>query len=99
MTLAAQIGISITDFWEITPFELSIAAKGYNKRLETEIEIQTKIAAYQAYLTSRWVWQKRVDINKFLQTESKKKIMTDDEMLRKVKALNAIFGGEIKQKS
>ena len=93
MELAALIGISIVDFWEITPFELDIWAKGYSKRIEMENDINTRNNAYQAYLISRWVWAKKVDIKKYLKTDNKPKIMTDMEMLRKVKELNALFGG------
>lgn len=92
MELAASVGIPITEFWELTPFELSIAANGYRKRKELE----SKESIYQAYLISRWVWQKRIDIEKILNGEKKKKIMTEDEMLAQVKALNTIFGGEVK---
>jgi hypothetical protein len=52
----------------------------------------------QAYLISRWVWQKRVNVKKILNTDEQKKPMTDDEMLAKVKALNAMFGGKVEQK-
>lgn len=84
--------MSITEFWEITPFELSLAVKGYTKKKETA----AKQSIYQAYLISRWVWQKKINIDKILDFEKKKKTMTDDEMLKKVKALNALFGGEVK---
>lgn len=60
-----------------------------------EKKLVQKTSIYQAYLISRWVWQKKVDIEKILNTE-KKKAMTDEQMLEKVKALNAIFGGEVK---
>ena len=92
MELAAQVGISMQEFWAMTPFELSIAAKGYGKRKEAE----HKESVFQAYLISRWVWQKRINIQKILNSGEKKKPMTDDEMLERVKALNAVFGGEVR---
>ncbi len=49
---------------------------------------------YQAFLISRWVWQKRIDIKKILNTGEKKKPMTDKQMLDQVRTLNAVFGGE-----
>ena len=52
---------------------------------------------FQAYLISRWVWQKKINIKKILQTDEKKKSMTDAEMLERVKMLNAVFGGETKR--
>ena len=69
-----------------------ISANSYSKRKENE----QKESIMQAYLISRWVWAKKVNIDKVLNGNKKKKAMTDDEMLEKVKALNAIFGGEVK---
>lgn len=92
MELAAQIGISLLEFWEITPAELSMIVKGYGKRKEAE----HKESVFQAYLISRWVWQKRINIQKILNVDEKKKPMTDVEMLERVKALNSVFGGEVR---
>lgn len=91
MELATLIGISISEFWDITPFELNLLAKGYAKRKEAE----QKESIYQAYLISRWVWQKKINIEKILETKKESKVMTDDEMLAQVKALNALFGGSV----
>lgn len=91
MDLATFIEMSISEFWEITPFELNRAAKGYVKRQK----LRQKESIFQAYLISRWVWQKRIDIKKILDDKKPKKVMTDEEMLAQVKALNAAFGGEV----
>jgi hypothetical protein len=103
MEVAFSIGISISEFWEITPYELRTAIKGFGKRKEREAEeYQAKfkneqdLLTYQAYLISRWVWAKKVDINAILKEKPKKKEMTDDEMLQQVMKLNALFGGEVK---
>lgn len=100
MELATFIGISITEFWDITPAELNIAQGSYEKRknLEAEeyaykFEAMQKAQIYQAYLTSRWVWQKRVNIEKVL-SKKKQEQMTDEQMLAQVKNLNRLFGGE-----
>lgn len=92
MELAASIGVPITEFWEITPFELNVAAKGYARRQEQK----QKQSIYQAYLISRWVWAKKIDIKKFLGDQKPKRRMTDQEMLERVKQLNAVLGGEVK---
>jgi hypothetical protein len=43
------------------------------------------------------VWQKKVDIDKALgETQKRKKVMTDEEMLAQVKILNTLFGGEVR---
>lgn len=77
------------EFWEMTPYELNLKAKGYAKRKE----IKQKESIYQAYLISRWVWQKKVDIEKILNAKEKKKEMTDYEMEKQVRILNRLFGG------
>ncbi len=91
MELATSIGVTITEFWEITPFELSMVAKGYARRQEQ----RQKESIYQAYLISRWVWAKKVDIKKYLGETKPKRRMTDEEMLEKAKALNALLGGAV----
>lgn len=91
MELAALIDMPITEFWEITPFELNVRAKGYARRQEQK----QKQSIYQAYLISRWVWAKKVDIKKYLGEDKPKRRMTDEEMLEKVKVLNALMGGTV----
>lgn len=103
MELAFSIGISVSEFWELTPYELRIAIRGFTKRKNAEAEEykaklknESDLAIYQAYLISRWVWQKEVDIDKALgiEKERESKEMTDDQMLAQVKMLNRMFGGE-----
>lgn len=76
----------------MTPYQLNIVIDEYGKRRKAH----QKDSIYQAYLISRWVWQKKINIEKILNTDEQKKIMTDQQMLEKVKALNAIFGGEVR---
>ena len=80
----------------MTPRVLNVYAKAY----EEEKQLKQKENIYQAYLISRWVWQKRVDIEKVVKSidskKSNKKQMTDEQMLAQAKALNAVFGGEVK---
>lgn len=87
----------------MTPYELSVAVRGFYKNKEREAEeyqIKLKnerdLLYMQAFLISRWVWQKKVDIEKILNDKPAKKEMTDDEMLAQVKMLNALFGGEVR---
>lgn len=105
MELAFSIGISISEFWEMTPYELSVAVRGFCKHKEREAEeYQAKLKALRglmvdhALLLSRWVWQKKItktDIEQALNIDKPQKHMTDEEMLAKVKALNTVFGGEV----
>lgn len=103
MEIATYIGISIRDFWDITPKELDIAVRSFNKRQQDEADLylqkyenQKDLMTYQAFLISRWVWEKKVDINQYIGTskEDKKTEMTDEMMLNQVKILNAMLGGE-----
>ena len=55
------------------------------------------------YLTaawiSRWVWVKKIPSFKQLKKQLEpKKIMTDEQLLAQVKALNDMFGGEVVDK-
>ena len=102
MELATSIGITINEFWEITPKELNIVLKGYRKRKEYEAEeysIKLKneqmMLTIHAYQISRWVWAKKLDLKKILKDMEPKKEMSDDEMLKQVKLLNNLFGGEV----
>ncbi len=74
----------------MTPAELNIAIEVYVERRK----IDMKERMYQAYLISRWVWQKKVDIKKILaDVDNGKHEMTDEQMLATAKTLNALFGG------
>lgn len=76
---------------DITPKILNVYLNAYEERKK----IESKESAYQAYLISRWVWQKKIDIEKILEMKKEKKVMTDDELLAQVKVLNVLFGGEV----
>ncbi len=99
------MGISISEFWELTPYELKVAVRGYTKRKEREAkEYQEKLknerilSVRQAFLISRWVWQKKIsesEIRQEMGLEKINKVMTDEQMLAQAKALTIMFGGEI----
>lgn len=81
----------------MTPRELAIRVQGEQMKTQNQWTLMVE----QALLISRWVWKKRIshsEIEKITNIEKreKKKEMTDDEMLLQVKALNALFGGEVK---
>jgi hypothetical protein len=77
----------------MTPAELNVYAEAYVENKENE----QRENIYQAYLISRWVWQKRIDIKKYLNVSENKKQMTDEQMLNQVKMLNAVFGGKVEK--
>lgn len=106
MEVATFIGISINEFWDITPLELRIAIKGYQQRKEDEykqyqlqIKTQQKLMTIQAYELSRWVWAKKINIQQILKEIDKDSVeqsdMTDEQMFEQIKSLNAMFGGVV----
>lgn len=76
----------------MTPRQLNLVISEYAKKRETE----QKESIYQAYLISRWVWQKKIDIEKILNIKKQKKMNTDADMIKMVQSLNTLFGGEVK---
>lgn len=83
----------------MTPYEFSIVVRGFSLRKEHDLQIEKALLVEQAFLISRWVWQKKIkkqDIEKLLKVEEQQKEMNDEQMFAKVKILNALFGGEVK---
>jgi hypothetical protein len=77
----------------MTPRILNIHIKSHAE----EAELRQKESMFQAFLISRWVWQKKVDIESILNVKpEKKKEMSADAMLAMVKMLNAQLGGEVR---
>lgn len=83
------------DFWEITPYELSLTVKAYSKKAKQEQE--DLITA--AYLTAYWQRVKKMpSLKEVLGIDKKprnpkKQDQTPEEMLEEIKRLNAAFGG------
>ncbi|MDD3892681.1 MAG: hypothetical protein PHE03_10325 [Bacteroidales bacterium] len=102
METAATIGISITDFWEMTPSELNIYAKAYAENKKQEYEEQISLAYINAMWTIQWLGKKHQQprpLKEILDSIGKeKRVMTDEQMLEQVKVLNALFGGEMIEK-
>lgn len=90
--MAVEIGVPVSEFWDITPHELNLKINAYGKRHKE----QNDALLIQAFLISRWVWAKRVNIKKFITEEKPKGPMTDKQMLEQVKKLNELLGGEVK---
>lgn len=83
----------------MTPYEFSIVVRGFSLRKEHDLQSERALLVEHALLLSRWVWQKKIkkqDIEKLLKVEEQQKEMNDEQMFAKVKALNALFGGEVK---
>ena len=72
---------------------MNVYAEAYVENKENE----QRENIYQAYLISRWVWQKKIDIKKYLNAPKNKKQMSDEQMLNQVKMLNTVFGGRVEK--
>ena len=89
MKIATRIGISLSDFWKMTPYELTICMESYADK-EKE---RSKELIIQAYYTEAFARMKKLPKLKDLLKDKKKQ--TDDEMLKVVKKLNSMLGGEV----
>ena len=93
MRMATRIGISIKDFWEMTPFELFVCIESF----EDKEKERSKELIIQAYYTEAFARMKKLPKLKDLLKE--KKEQTDEEMLEVVKKLNAMMGGGVNSSS
>jgi len=101
MELAASIGIPVSEFWEMTPYELNVYAKAYFENKKNEFKEKLTLEYYNAMWTIQWLGKKSQHpepLDKILENidKPKKKEMTDEDMLKQVMVLNKLFGGEVK---
>lgn len=100
MKLAASIGIPVSEFWGMTPYELNVYAKAYFENKKIEFKEKLTLEYYNAMWTIQWLGKKSQHpkpLKEILDTIDKpKKIMTDEEMLNQAMVLNKLFGGEVK---
>lgn len=95
MMLAARIGLTRSEWGDMTPRELSIWAKAYAAREKAERR-KTETRIYNlAALTRGMIWGKHPPRFEtvFPEKGPNKKAMNDEEMFAQVQALNALFGG------
>lgn len=80
-------------FDSMTPREFSSVVDAYNRKTEDEQEQRLHEMYISALLISSFVWAKKPPTYEQLFGKLRQKEMTDEQMLRKVEALNAMFGG------
>jgi hypothetical protein len=102
MKLAALVGISISEFWEMTPYELNLYAETYFEKQKQDYKDKISLEYYNAMWTIQWLGNKLQQprpLQEILDNMyNEKKVMTDKEMLNQAKLLNAILGGKVKEK-
>ena len=98
MKLAISIDVSLSEFWEMTPFELNLKAMDYREKKKNDFKEKLTLEYYNAMWTIQWLDKKSQHpqpLNKILDNlYNEKKVMSDLEMLERVKSLNKMFGGE-----
>ena len=62
--------MSINDFYDATPFELAVYAEVFAEKHREDAKYKYQLAVITAYLASRWVWAKRVNIDKYLKDDA-----------------------------
>ena len=96
---AIRVGLSISEFEELTPYQLNLILFDYTEKEKVKQESKLFEIYLTAAWTSRWVWAKKVpkfeEIMSKAKSKANKKVMTDDQMLAQVKILNQVFGGTI----
>lgn len=81
----------------MTPYELYLVAQVYKEKREEEHKEKITLAYINAAWTAQWFGKNKPrPLAKILEGMNPKKAMTDEEMLKQVKALNTMLGGEVK---
>jgi hypothetical protein len=98
---AIHIGISIPEYNDMTPYELSLCILDFNEKQKAHMEnekAQLENELTVAYFGAYWQRIEKLspknlqDILKKLNKPEKKQ-MTNEEMLNQIKKLNEAFGG------
>jgi hypothetical protein len=93
---AILIGLSVSEFDEMTPYELMIFLEAYTEKEEADLqEAVTLVWLGEYYHRLKRLPALKGELKKFLKNEQE---MTDEEMLDVVKTLNAQFGGSFVNK-
>jgi hypothetical protein len=91
---AILLGISKSEFDDMTPYELTLHAECFLELKEAEIQEKiTLVWLHEYYHRQEYLPALKDEIKKFSNKETKE--MTDEEMLAVVKSLNAQMGGSV----
>lgn len=98
MKTAILIGLSTQEFDEMTPYELSLCLEAYTERQEAELkERLTLVWLGEYYHRTKRLPSLKGELRKISAQPTKKKVMTDNQMLEMAKFLNAQFGGTFEE--
>lgn len=94
--LAARIGLSRSEWEDMTPREITIWAHAFSDRRRAE-KRSAEVRIYNlAALTRGMIWGKQApSFESVFPDRTSKKAMSDEAMLAQVKRLNALLGGKV----
>ena len=98
MKTAIHCGISISEYEEMTPYELNLIAESYEEMQEVEAHEKVTLVWLNEYYHRQ---KKLPSLKKCLEEffGKEKQPMSDEEMLKVVERLNSQFNGNIEMKS
>lgn len=91
LKLAIKIGVNVAEFWDMTPYILSLIAETYVDRKKEKQELLVT----QAWLTACFYRQDKLESLETILDRLDQKEQSVDDMLSMVKSMNAMYGGEI----
>lgn len=94
MALAGRVGISPSEWENMTPAAFNAYVRGYLDDMESRQQMQTALNYQLAGMIRSAVWAKHMPRFEAFTPKKKKKVMTDEEMYQSVLALNAALGGD-----
>ncbi|QKE74772.1 hypothetical protein HPK19_19420 [Arthrobacter citreus] len=91
MSVAIEIGIGVQEYDYMTPYELGLHVKAFNKKMEIEHKDKLTLTWYGA------AWQRAKEMPSLEEVIGKQLIkqkkMSSEHMLNMVKVMNAAFEG------
>jgi hypothetical protein len=92
--MAAQVGISLSEYNELTPHELNLIVDVYGDKMKMEYEQDVTVAFIGEYFHRVEKLERKILDGMLGKTEESPKQMSDMEMLIHVHQLNAALGGK-----
>lgn len=90
--MAIEVGLSLSDFDRITPFELSVMVDIYNRKMQLrheELITQSYLSAYYNRI------KKMPSLKEVLNKKDQKKNDDGNSALDEIKRINAALGGNV----
>ena len=98
LEIAVQIGLSIDQYWDMTPREFQIHIKAHQKLKKEKRTELLYLAWHTAALTRQEEFPDLKEVLKDPTEEKPKLAQTEAEMLSSIKAITAMFGGNVTNK-